>query len=1525
MTAPEAAASAESPRCPRCQAVLPPDAPAGLCPVCLVSAHFGSAADVTEPAASGTATPSIDEIAPHFPQLEILACLGRGGMGVVYRARQKSLGRLVALKLLAPERGGDPAFAERFTREGQALARLDHPHIVTIHDFGQAGGYYYLLMEYVDGVTLRQLVHGGRIAAREALAIVPQICDALQFAHDHGVVHRDIKPENILLDRRGQVKVADFGLAKLVGPGEEPTVATGDATVGSSADITIDGHVMGTPRYMAPEQRERPTEVDHRADIYALGVVLYQMLTGDLPGEKQLEPPSRRVRLDVRLDEVVLRALEKDPERRYSSATEFKTQLETIAAGPPPLAPPSPPAQPVGGPSAAEADASDLLWPQSPPSPPPQSPPPPPFAPPPPAPLSPEETRRATLERLKPAATALIVTSVVELVGLGLGLLFTLGLLFLLPMAGLGAGLASSFSASFKFWGSPIPIVGAVAGVMIALFAAWLALNVAADLYIISAARRMIAGCDFRRARRGAIIAIVLGALGLLTAGGGSGGTWFFGLWAALQLGAGIWAFVLLRQPELRAAFAAPETGGAGSGMPAPAAPTAAAPSLAEISRRVNAPATGLMVAASLQLLVFAVGALLVGLRLITRHGVFGLGVAELLVLALVAILGGVWVFVLVCAARMRRLRGHGLAVCAAILAIITFPGLLLGPIFGIWALVVLLRRDVREAFDNGGAHASAPTPGEGPVPTPPADPAVSAARSVSAPATGLMVASGLQIFVCVAALGFFLFCVKFTQSDATGTIELRLPMNGFSYRSSTTPSSGPPFWYTLAPAALGAGLLFSALTCFAASRMRRLRNHGLAVCGALLAILTLQGAGLGVVFGIWALAVLWRREVHQAFDAGQPGGRARGCLFAFVFLLLVSVLAATAGFLAYRRFAASREPRASVSFPLVVPSVTVGATPPVESAPAPLDARVEAPAADSATSLPSLPSGALDLGPYWTKSFADLPAGELFGLRSLRGPREFGGQTFDVGGQVVLLGVKNDGSSGDAPLPRSITVPVGRRFASLRLLHATQWQDPVGVEVATLRFVYADGQTREQALRYGVHVLDWQRLPGEEAEPLSDPASRIVWRGTATRGLDASARAVLTTLVNPRPDQELRELEIVSRYTLASYVLLGAAVSADAESAAPVSVPPPEGARSFSELRLRVVDAASGKPLAGVFVESGAAGSILPPLFTDAAGVARLRYDPANSADLSAGFARAGYSGASQQWATVASIPAGLTLALESAESQPLPAQASPGLKLSELIALQGRQLEVLAARADFSPDLGTGLVDTCGELARRGACPGFPAPPDVLQATEFAAALGADEVVARAKEDELAACLREVGELRQAHGAETAAESDPLRRAVELARELARSSGPKVESDSAPATAGAPEDSLPGGAKTLETGGPDLGARLAAAGQISDVGRRDKTLAVIALEAAKTGEAKLCGDAARRIASRPTRDKTLGVAALLLRDQGRRAEAVRLARMIGETRMRDQVLQALALPSTSAGANGGQDASVQPELAAP
>lgn len=307
-------------RCPRCGTELTAGSPEHLCPRCLLQAGLESQGKPLSPPTavytSGFAPPTPEELSRFFPQLEILELLGKGGMGAVYKARQPGLDRLVALKILPPDVGADPAFAERFTREARALAKLSHPHIVAVFDFGQSNGLYYFLMEYVDGVNIRQALRAGNLKAAEALKIVPQICDALQFAHDEGVVHRDIKPENILLDKRGRVKIADFGLAKLLG---------------AKADRTLTGthQVMGTPHYMAPEQIQGTRDVDHRADIYSLGVTFYEMLTGELPLGR-FAVPSKKVHIDVRLDEVVLRTLEVEPDLRYQHASDVKTKIEEI-------------------------------------------------------------------------------------------------------------------------------------------------------------------------------------------------------------------------------------------------------------------------------------------------------------------------------------------------------------------------------------------------------------------------------------------------------------------------------------------------------------------------------------------------------------------------------------------------------------------------------------------------------------------------------------------------------------------------------------------------------------------------------------------------------------------------------------------------------------------------------------------------------------------------------------------------------------------------------------------------------------------------------------------------------------------------------------------------------------------------------------------------------------------------------------------------------------------------------------------
>lgn len=242
-------------------------------------------------------------------------------MGAVYRARQTHLDRVVAVKVMRSELSESPAVRERFEREARALAKLNHPNIVTLHDFGTSEGQNYFVMEHVEGVNLRQAIRSGELGPEQMIGIVCSVCDALQYAHNKGIIHRDIKPENVLLDTTGHVKIADFGLAQIADDRLQ------------SARLTSSGNVMGTLHYMAPEQVERPTSVDHRVDIYASGVLLYEMLTGELPiGNFQV--PSQGRTMDRRLDDVVLHALEKDPQNRFQTASELNQELQRISSSP---------------------------------------------------------------------------------------------------------------------------------------------------------------------------------------------------------------------------------------------------------------------------------------------------------------------------------------------------------------------------------------------------------------------------------------------------------------------------------------------------------------------------------------------------------------------------------------------------------------------------------------------------------------------------------------------------------------------------------------------------------------------------------------------------------------------------------------------------------------------------------------------------------------------------------------------------------------------------------------------------------------------------------------------------------------------------------------------------------------------------------------------------------------------------------------------------------------------------------------
>ncbi len=270
--------------------------------------------------------PSPAELQRDFPQFEIRDVIGRGGMGAIYKAWQHSLERFVAIKILPPGLYDDSGVdvAERFKREARAMAQLRHNGIVAVYDSGQtAEGLHFFVMEYVDGTDVHQLVkERGRLEPAEALRIAAAVCEGLAYAHSQGIVHRDIKPANIVLDARGTVKIADFGLAKSSVP-----AATGN---------TSQGVAVGTPDFMAPECFQGGGHADHRADIYAVGVMLYQMLTGKIP-RGRFDPPCSAVKgLDKRLDRIVDKALQHEPGRRYSSAAEMQAEIaRTIPTSPP--------------------------------------------------------------------------------------------------------------------------------------------------------------------------------------------------------------------------------------------------------------------------------------------------------------------------------------------------------------------------------------------------------------------------------------------------------------------------------------------------------------------------------------------------------------------------------------------------------------------------------------------------------------------------------------------------------------------------------------------------------------------------------------------------------------------------------------------------------------------------------------------------------------------------------------------------------------------------------------------------------------------------------------------------------------------------------------------------------------------------------------------------------------------------------------------------------------------------------------
>jgi len=269
----------------------------------------------------GFIAPLPTDLIPLFPGYEIQGLIATGGMGAVYRAVQKSLDRTVAIKILPLELSKDAAFCAGFEAEAKAMARLNHPNLIGVYDFGEVNGMLYIVMEFVSGESLYHSSYAAAINPAEVIRLITAICDGLTHAHKNGIIHRDIKPSNILLDLNGQPKIGDFGLARPI----ERKLEQGE-------------EIFGTPHYTAPEVVDQPHSVDHRADIFSLGVMLHELLTGKLPAVDP-RPASTIIRCDPRLDTIIRRATQPLPAARYASAAEMAADLRAISASKVPTGP----------------------------------------------------------------------------------------------------------------------------------------------------------------------------------------------------------------------------------------------------------------------------------------------------------------------------------------------------------------------------------------------------------------------------------------------------------------------------------------------------------------------------------------------------------------------------------------------------------------------------------------------------------------------------------------------------------------------------------------------------------------------------------------------------------------------------------------------------------------------------------------------------------------------------------------------------------------------------------------------------------------------------------------------------------------------------------------------------------------------------------------------------------------------------------------------------------------------------------